>query len=84
MGEEENKKEASWYCIKVKGLLDPSWSNWFDGFRISTNIENETRIEGSVRDQSDLHGLLAKVRDLGLPLISVEQLSKKEAYDEKY
>ena len=74
MSEEENKKEGKLYRIKVKGLLDPTWSDWFDGFRISNKVENETRIEGIVMDQGALHGLLARVRDLGLTLISVEQI----------
>ena len=61
------------YRIKIKGLLDEKWSDWFDGFTI-TPQEDETILVGSVSDQGALHGLLAKIRDLGLILISIEQL----------
>jgi hypothetical protein len=60
------------YCsITVKGHLDARWSAWFDGLTI-TNLENgETALAGRLPDQAALHGALTKVRDLGLPLISV-------------
>ncbi|MDQ3863616.1 MAG: hypothetical protein M3317_08975 [Actinomycetota bacterium] len=59
------------YNIRVKGHLDRHWSEWFDGLTI-TNLENgEAMLSGEIVDQAALHGVLAKVRDLGLPLIAV-------------
>jgi hypothetical protein len=62
------------YQIKIKGYLDNKWSDWFDGFTISHPVEDETLLIGPVSDQGALHGMLAKIRDLGLPLLSVECL----------
>ena len=61
------------YCeIVVKGQLDTDWSGWFEGLTITNNDQGETIISGPIRDQAALHGLLARVRDLGLVLISVK------------
>jgi hypothetical protein len=60
------------YQIRVKGVLDPSWSDWFDGFTI-TSTEDETELTGLVVDQAALHGILTKINDLGLSLTSVSQ-----------
>jgi hypothetical protein len=59
------------YEIRVEGTLPAGWSAWFDGLEIGTEDEALTVIAGWVPDQAALHGLLAKVHDLGLPLISV-------------
>jgi hypothetical protein len=62
------------YEIRVEGQLDPRrWSRWFEGMRIRPTDEGNTTISGLVLDQSSLHGMLAKVRDLGLILISVQR-----------
>jgi hypothetical protein len=61
------------YQIRVKGRLDPSWSAWFDDMAL-TFEKGETAIIGPVADQAALHGLLAKVRDLGLTLIDVKRI----------
>ncbi len=57
--------------IRVKGQLDEHWSDWFSGFTITRNEQGETLLTGSVVDQAALYGMLSKVRDLGLQLISV-------------
>ncbi len=62
------------YEIRVKGVLDRKWSDWFDGFTIIPQVDDETLLVGPVPDQSALHGLLAKIRDLGLPLLSVQRV----------
>lgn len=62
------------YEITVEGRLDPSWSPWFDGLEVTASEDGTTVIGGPVVDQSALHGLLNKLRDLGLPLRSVAQL----------
>ena len=64
--------------FRVKGHLDDQWSDWFDGFTITYPSDNETLLRGHVVDQAALHGLLAKIRDLGLFLLSVERLDYKE------
>ena len=61
------------YEIRVKGILDRRWTAWFEGLQVTGDGE-ETVIAGPVADQAALHGLLAKVRDLGLVLISVRHL----------
>jgi hypothetical protein len=61
------------YQIRLKGALDSSWSDWFDGFTITVQGD-ETVLVGVAVDQSALHGILAKINDLGLSLISVEKL----------
>jgi hypothetical protein len=62
------------YEIRVEGALDPGWSAWFDGLQVSSGERGETTIAGPVTDQAALHGLLAKIRDLALPLISVRRI----------
>ena len=59
------------YEIRLKGHLGTRWAAWFDGLSISPGSDGTTTIHGHVADQAQLHGLLQKVRDLGLPLISV-------------
>ena len=61
------------YEIRVKGILDGRWTAWFEDLQI-TSDGDETVISGAVADQAALHGLLTKVRDLGLFLISVRHL----------
>jgi hypothetical protein len=66
---------VSVYEIRVKGHLDGRWSEWFDGLTI-TNLKNgEAMLSGEIVDQSALHGVLNKVRDLGLPLVAVRSSS---------
>jgi hypothetical protein len=65
----------AWYEIRVAGVLDSRWGAWLDGLQISGRGE-ETVICGLLADQPALHGLLTKVRDLGLCLISVRRLDK--------
>ena len=59
------------YEIRVKGHLDSRWAAWFDGLTLTHESDGTTLIHGPVADQAALHGLLQKVRDVGLPLVSV-------------
>jgi hypothetical protein len=64
--------DQGFYSITIKGCLDSSWSEWFDGLAVTEDCDNdETIISGEVQDQAALHGLLIKVRNLGLPLVGV-------------
>lgn len=67
------------YQITVKGHLDNRWANWFEGLTITREDNGETRLTGPVVDQAALHGLLRKVRDLGLPLLSVTRVRPSQA-----
>jgi len=62
------------YRIVLKGQLDPDWSDWFDGLTITPAASGETILSGPIADQAALHGLLIKIRDLGLPLLSLTRL----------
>jgi hypothetical protein len=62
------------YEIRLKGHLESRWAAWFDGLGLTNESDGTTIIHGPVADQAALHGLLQKVRDLGLPLVSVTQL----------
>ena len=66
------------YRIKLKGRLDHKWSDWFEQMAISIEGD-ETILTGPVADQSALHGLLIRVRDLNLPLISVKRIESEQA-----
>lgn len=63
--------EPGRYEIRVAGHLASRWAEWFDGLTITLEANGETLLAGQVADQAALHGLLKKVRDLGLPLVSV-------------
>ena len=62
------------YEIRVEGALGAHWSAWFDGMQVTCELDGVTVIAGPVTDDAALHGLLAKIRDLGLPLISVRRI----------
>ena len=64
--------------IRIKGHIDENWSEWFEGFVITHNEEDETILSGTIVDQAALYGVLAKLRDLGLPLVSVKHSGVKE------
>lgn len=74
MSERSTANEAGRYEIRLKGHLDNRWATWFDGLTLTTCSDGTTTIHGPVVDQSALHGLLQKVRDVGLPLISVTRV----------
>ena len=67
----ENQSEPGLYEIRIKGHLGDRWSDWFGGLTITLEDNGDTRLTGPVVDQAALHGLLKKVRDLGMPLVSV-------------
>jgi hypothetical protein len=68
--------EPTRYELRVQSVLDDRWSAWFEGLQVSSDQAGQTTIAGPVTDQAALHGLLAKIRDLGLPLLSVRRLDQ--------
>ena len=69
------------YEIRLKGQIDESWSEWFDGFVFTHESDGTTTLTGGIIDQAALHGLLKRIRDLGLTLISVNCLTADEQKD---
>jgi hypothetical protein len=70
--------EAGRYEIRLKGHLDPHRAAWFDGLDVRRDPEGTTVISGSITDQAALHGVLQRIRDLGLPLLSVVPMELAE------
>jgi hypothetical protein len=70
----EDRHERGLYEIRVKGHLNEKWAAWFEGMTITLEDNGDTLLTGPLVDQAALHGLLKKVRDLGLPLISINQV----------
>lgn len=62
------------YQIRFKGHLGSQWSGWFEGFEITWGDKGVTRLTGPIVDDAELHGILKKIRDLGLPLLSVNRI----------
>jgi hypothetical protein len=75
----EDHYEPQLYEIRIKGHLDERWTEWFEGLTITLKEDGDTLLTGPVVDQAALHGLLKKVRDLGLPLVSVSPLEPGRA-----
>jgi hypothetical protein len=74
-----DQHEAGCYEICLKGHLNRRWATWFDGLSLSRESDGTTILRGPIRDQAALHGLLQKVRDTGLPLVSVIRIEPDPA-----
>ena len=83
MGNGREFDQPGVYQVRIRGSLDEGWSDWFEGMVVVPQADNETLLNGSVDDQIALHGLLAKIRDLGLTLLSVQRVEKASDDDEK-
>jgi hypothetical protein len=75
----EDRYEPGSYEIRIKGHLDGKWAAWFEGLTITLEEDGDTLLTSPVIDQAALHGLLKKVRDLGMPLVSVSSLEHGQA-----
>jgi hypothetical protein len=73
------RDQGGLYEIQLGGRLDDRWAAWFDGLTLTHEINGTTLLRGPVGDQAALHGLLQKVRDIGLPLISVRSVEPGRA-----
>jgi hypothetical protein len=69
---------ATEYHIRLKGHLDQDWSDWFDNLTISNRANGEAILSGPLADQAALHGVLIKIRDLGLPLLAITTVATDE------
>jgi hypothetical protein len=74
-----DRHEAGRYEIRLKGHLDTRWAAWFDGLSLTHHSDGTTVIHGPIADQAALHGLLQKVRDMGLPLVSVSRVEPDQS-----
>jgi hypothetical protein len=72
------------YRIRIHGQLDNQWTDWFEGMSITLDEDGNTLLTGPVIDQAALHGLLKKIRDLGLTLVSVNQVPPQEPTNSLY
>ena len=78
---DSNRREAGRYEIRLRGQIDGRWAAWFDGLSLSHQSDGTTIIHGPIADQAALHGLLQRVRDVGLPLVSVIRLEPDQPGD---
>ena len=78
-GTTDQPQETGWYEIRLQGRLDPRWSAWLDGMDISDAADGTTILRAHVVDQAALHGLLSRLRDITLPLISVARDGRDRA-----
>jgi hypothetical protein len=67
------------YHIRVKGRLEPRWNDWFEGMTVTPETNGDTLLSGQIVDQAALHGVLTKIRDLALPLVSVMEVNTTQA-----
>ena len=77
MNELQNEPVGKIYEIKIKGHLNASWADWFEELTFTHESDGTTTLTGKIIDQAALHGMLKKVRDLGLPLLSVNCIDPK-------
>jgi hypothetical protein len=80
---DEKRNQPQCYEIRLKGHLDSQWTDWFGGMTILLEKDGTTLLSGPVADQAALHGLLKKVRDLGMPLVSVSPIAPGPSSDVK-
>ena len=77
---QSDSSQPTVYQIRIKGHLDSQWTDWFEGLTITPEENGDTLLSGPVTDQAALHGLLKKVRDLGMPLVSVVQIQVLDSH----
>jgi hypothetical protein len=77
------QNEPSSYRFRLKGHLSPQWTTYFDGFALTNSENGEELLTGVITDQAALHGVVAKIRDLGLPLLSINTIANEQARKEQ-
>ena len=78
MSSDTGPDQPTTFQVRIKGHLGPEWTNWFGGLAITLENNGDTLLTGLVVDQAGLHGLLRRVRDLGMPLVSVSRMKGGE------
>ena len=71
-------RDSGWYEVRIEGHLDARWAAWFDALSLTKESDGTTVFRTQVADQAALYGLLQKVRDIGLPLLSVAQVEAEK------
>jgi hypothetical protein len=79
MSSKPDPSQPEIYQIRIRGHLGQQWTDWFSGLTITLEENGDTLLTGPVIDQPGLHGLLKKVRDLGMPLLAVHRLASGQA-----
>ncbi len=80
---DEKHNQHPCYEIRLKGHLDDRWAEWFEGLTITLEANGDTLLTGPVADQAALYGLLKKVRDLGMPMLSVNRIQNDETHQNR-
>jgi hypothetical protein len=70
----DQQPQGDWYEVRLQGRLMPRWAAWFDGLTLTAHDDGTTTLRGPVADQAALHGVLQRLRDLGVPLVSVARV----------
>jgi len=83
MDKDMNFNSPAVYRIRLQEDLGSAWNQWFSGFAVSTDADGGSLLEGLVADQAALHGLIRKVRDLGLTLVSVQRVENQTEEGER-
>ena len=76
---EDDSDQPKVYQIRIKGHLSQQWQDWFEGLTITLEEDGNTLLSGPVVDQSALHGILKKIRDLGMPLLSINSIGPNQS-----
>ena len=84
MDTERDEHHGEWYEIKLGVHLDERWLDWFDGYSFSHSSDGTTSLTGKVVDQAALHGVLKKLRDLGIPITSLARVGSAEDSDAEF
>jgi hypothetical protein len=84
MNPPSRSRSTSHYELRIQGHLDQHWSSWFGGLTLQNEDDGTTTLRGPVIDQAELHGLLAKVRDLGATLISIRTIDNPDHDDGRF
>jgi len=79
MSNKQTARGCEYYTIRLEGHLASHWSEWFEGLTVAHTESGETILSGPLADQAALHGVLARIRDLGLPLLAVSRLEQADA-----
>jgi len=81
-GSSKDPDEVGLHEIRIQGHLDKHWTDWLEGLTFTHEADGTTTLRGPLEDQAALHGVLNKIRDLALPIVSVRRLARPSAHDD--